>query len=86
MLDMYVMDSMEPLEEHGQPLDKEVKCREIHCQRTFKYRKCRIRHEQLSRNLFLEDTETILSVKRKRHLTRIMCLTMAAFISALGYY
>lgn len=66
MLDMYVMDSMEPLEEHGQPLDEEVKCREIHCQRTFKYRKCRIRHEQLSRNLFLEDTETLSEEKTEK--------------------
>ena len=46
MRDTYIMDSVESLKGHGQEEEEVVKCRDPACNRTFKYRKCRTRHEQ----------------------------------------
>ena len=57
MLEMYVMDSMITLEEHSHMVE-EFKCRDPECQRTYKYEKCRVRHEQKCHSLFAEDDQT----------------------------
>ncbi|KAJ7336001.1 hypothetical protein OS493_013371 [Desmophyllum pertusum] len=57
MLEIYVMDSMVTLEEHSHMVE-EFKCRDPECQRTYKYEKCRVRHEQKCHSLFAEDDQT----------------------------
>ena len=65
MLDAYIMDSVESLKDHGQEEEEVVRCRDPACNRTFKYRKCRTRHEQNTHSLFVEE-ETTDKAKTKK--------------------
>ena len=65
MLDMYVMDSMATLEESSQ-VEEVFKCREPDCPRSFRYRKCRDRHEQKSHSLIVEDQTLEQEVKKSK--------------------
>ena len=50
------MDSIETLRDHDQPVEEEIMpCRNPNCSRVFKYRKCRINHEQTKHQLFAEE-------------------------------
>lgn len=54
VLDTFVMDSVGSLKDHNQGEEEVINCRDPSCHRTFKYRKCRTRHEQTSHSLFVE--------------------------------
>ena len=65
MLEIYVMDSMVTLKEQSLMVE-EFKCRGPGCQRTCKYEKCRVCHEQKCHSLFADDNNTTTSQKDQK--------------------
>ena len=65
MLEMFVMDSMVTLQEYSHTVT-EFKCRDPECQKIYKYKKCRVRHEQKWHRLFVDDDDTVNSKEDKK--------------------
>ena len=81
MLEMFVMDSMVTLEEHSR-LVTEFKCRDPECQKIYKYKKCRVRHEQKCHKLFVDDDDPSISQEDKKgesedHIFNYGCLHLS---------